>query len=183
MESLCEKCSNVREVVSGTGSRFLLCRLSQADNRFAKYPPQPVVRCDGYESGQSAQSAFTMKVLPETFAVCRLSPDQPIPDWASGELLSSTRTPEELSIVCLQANVPSGIRAQRGWRCLRVVGTLDFSLVGVIASLTAPLASGGISVFVMSTFDTDYLLVKESDLESAVAALAAAGHTCQVDGE
>jgi hypothetical protein len=89
---------------------------------------------------------------------------------------SVTRTGEELSVVCREVLVPEGIRAERGWRAIRVAGVLDLSEVGVLASLVVPLAGAGISLFALSTFDTDYLLVKEHDLGRAVEALVAAGH-------
>ena len=73
--------------------------------------------------------------------------------------------------------MPDGVRCERGWQCLRVAGTLDFSLVGVLASLIEPLADAGVSVFAASTFDTDYLLLKTSDFERAVGVLRRAGHT------
>ena len=176
MESLCKICSNVREVVSGTGSTFLLCCLSQTDKRFATYPRQPVVRCNGYEEKRPTMTAFMLELLPGTFAVCRLSASDPVPDWATGEFVSITLTPNELSIVCSQANVPAGTQSEPGWRCLRVAGKLDLSMVGLIASLTDTLAAANISVFVVSTFDTDYLLVKEDNLEAAINSLSAAGH-------
>lgn len=115
-------------------------------------------------------------VLADIFAICRLDADAPIPDWAQEEFVSITRTPDELSIVCHQDRVPDDVQCEAGWRCLRVDGKLDFSLVGVIALLTGPLAEAGISVFVVSSFDTDYLLVKDSDMDKAVAALEEAGH-------
>jgi hypothetical protein len=87
-----------------------------------------------------------------------------------------TRTGEELSVVCRQEAVPDGVRCERGWRCLRVAGQLDFWLVGGLSSLLGPLADAGVSVFVVSTFDTDYLLVKASDFERAVDVLRRAGH-------
>ncbi len=176
METLCESCGHVREVVSGTGSTFLLCQLSQTDKRFPKYPPQPVVRCDGYEENRITATSYTLEVGPGTFAICRLDADARIPDWATGEVVSVTRTPVELSIVCSQDGVPDGVRCEPGWRCLRVSGPLDFEMVDVIASLTGTLAAASISVFVVSTFDTDYLLVKDGDLEGAVEALRTAGH-------
>ncbi len=177
MESLCKSCVNVREVVSGTGSTFLLCQLSQTDKRFRKYPPQPIVRCDGYEDKQSKMTSFTLEVLPGTFAICRLDADAQVPAWATGEIVSITRTPDELSIVCPQNNVPASLHSELSWRCVRVAGPLDFSMVGVIAALTGTLAAGNISVFVVSTFDTDYMLVKEADLEAAVESLTAANHS------
>jgi hypothetical protein len=119
----------------------------------------------------------TLLVLDGTFAVCRLGGEAPIPPWATaGHFFSVTRTADELSIVCAQDAVPEGIVCERGWRCLRVAATMPFSVVGVLASLAAPLAEAGISVFAVSTFDTDYLLVREKDLERALDALRRMGH-------
>jgi hypothetical protein len=123
---------------------------------------------------------LSLIVLEDAFAVCRLEPDAPIPPWAStGPLFSITRTADELSIVSRQDAVPDAIQCERDWRCLRVAGTISLSVVGVLASLTAPLAEAGISVFAISTFDTDYLLVNENDLAAAVHALRRHGHTAQ----
>lgn len=87
-----------------------------------------------------------------------------------------TRTPGELSVVLPEAAVEAGWRAEKGWRCLAVAGPLDFALTGVLASLASPLAAAGVSLFAVSTYDTDYLLVREEDLARAVAALRNAGH-------
>src|SRR5262245_27487947 len=125
---------------------------------------------------------FELIILPGTYAVCRLAADTPAPAWAAGEFVSVTRTADELSVVCRADLVPEGVRCERGWRCLRVAGTLDFGMVGVLASLLAPLAAAGVSVFAVSTFDTDYLLVKETTLATAVEALRRAGHTVAADG-
>jgi hypothetical protein len=119
---------------------------------------------------------LTLALLTGGYAVCRLPADAPVPAWAAGELVSVTRTADELSVVSLEGGVPADVRVERGWRCLRVAGTLGFELVGVLAALLAPLAGAGVGVFALSTFDTDYLLVKEADLARAVAALRAAGH-------
>src|SRR4051794_12634751 len=119
----------------------------------------------------------TLLLLPDVYAVSRLGPAEPVPPWAfTGDLISVTRSRDELSIVCREGAVPTGVRCERGWRCLRVAGVLAFSLVGVLASLTAPLAAAGVSVFALSTFDTDYLLVREPDLARTLEALKAAGH-------
>lgn len=122
-------------------------------------------------------AALTLVPLEGTFAVCRLAADAPVPGWAAGgPFVSITRTGDELSVVCREEAVPAGVRCEWGWRCLRVAGTLDFSLVGVLASLVGPLAGAGVSVFAVSTFDTDYLLLKASDFERGVAVLRRAGH-------
>jgi hypothetical protein len=114
--------------------------------------------------------------LPDRFAICRLGRDAPVPDWAlTGGFFSVTRTPEELSIVCPQVNVPDGTTCNQGWRGLKVEGPFDFSAIGIIAALAEPLARAGISIFVISTYDTDYLLVKEENLERAIAVLVEHG--------
>jgi hypothetical protein len=86
--------------------------------------------------------------------------------------LSITRTADELSIVCEESLAPAGAKVQPGWRAFKVEGPLDFSLTGIMATLAAPLATAKISLFAVATFDTDYLLVSERDLEAAIAALA-----------
>ena len=121
--------------------------------------------------------SLTLELLPGRLAVCRLDADAPLPAWAAaGGFVSLTRTDAELSIVCLQEGVPAGVCAEPGWRCLRVKGPLGFGLTGVLASLASPLASSGVSIFVVSTYDTDYLMVQERDLERGVSALERAGH-------
>lgn len=116
--------------------------------------------------------------LEGTFAVCRLAADHPLPTWATGgPFVSITRTTDELSVVCREEAIPEGVRCERGWRCLRVAGILDFSLVGVLASLLGPLAEAGISVFAVATFDTDYLLVKQEKQELAIEVLQRVGYT------
>ena len=120
---------------------------------------------------------LTLLALPDVFAVCRLDPDAPVPPWAFDAGFSSiTRTAEELSIVCPEDRVPEGVDCEKNWRCLRVAGSIEFSVIGVLASLVSPLAKQGISVFAISTFDTDYLLVKDTDLSKARSALRQAGH-------
>jgi len=118
-------------------------------------------------------------VLGDLFAICRLANDAPVPPWASRGFTSITRTADELSIVCPQSHVPDGVQSERDWRCLQIAGKLAFSMVGILASLLTPLAEAGISVFVVSTFATDYVLVKQTDLEKALSALDAAGHAIQ----
>ena len=120
---------------------------------------------------------LTLFLLPETFAVCRLPADAALPAWAlSGPFCAITRTADELSVVCVQAQVPPGVVCQPGWRCLQVAGPLDFGLTGVLASLAQPLAGAGVSIFAISTYDTDYLLTPEASLDAALAALHSAGH-------
>ena len=120
---------------------------------------------------------LTLKILPNRLAVCRLDADSPLPDWIDQSgFYTITRTAEELSIVCDQTLVAPAITGNRGWRCFKVEGPLDFSETGIIFSLTQPLAKNAIAVFVISTFDTDYLMVKEKDFAKANDVLTAAGH-------
>jgi hypothetical protein len=124
-----------------------------------------------------SQHNLRLVVLPELYAISRLEKDAAIPTWvSSGDFYSITRTADELAVVCAQQFVPAGIRCERGWRCLRVADTMDFSMVGVVSSLVRPLAEAGIGVFVVSTFDTDYLLLKDADVDSGITAFRGAGH-------
>jgi hypothetical protein len=118
-----------------------------------------------------------IRELPGQFAVCRLAPNTSIPEWAtSGELTSITRTREELSIVCAEDRVPAGTRCERGYSALRVEGPLAPEMVGVLVSLATPLAGAGIPILAIGTYDTDYVLVRATDLERARDALQRAGH-------
>ena len=132
------------------------------------------------EAPGTTHTALRLFVREERLAVCRLSPDQKIPSWATGaEFFSLTRTPDELSLVCPESFVPAGTVSERGWRALGIVGPLDFSLVGVLATKTEPLAGAGVSIFAISTYDTDYVLVREDALERAILTLRRAGHEVQ----
>jgi hypothetical protein len=119
-----------------------------------------------------------LAIFPDTIAVCRFSPDIEIPNWVGKQrsLLSITYTDDELSIVCSESIVPAGIQCERGWRAIKVLGPLDFSLTGILASLVVPLAEHAIPIFALSTYDTDYLLLKETNLERACAILTKHGH-------
>lgn len=117
-----------------------------------------------------------ISILPERLAVCRLAPDAPEPSWAQGAFTSVTRTRDELSVICDDDAVPEDVRAERGWRALKVEGPIPFEVTGVAAALVSPLAEARISVFLTATFDTDYLLLKEEVFERAVAILRGAGH-------
>jgi hypothetical protein len=116
-------------------------------------------------------------------AIARLGPEEPVPDWAASAagFVSITRTNEELSIVCSVEYVPEDVRSEGGWTSLKLVGPFPFDQVGVLASIVGPLAEDGISVFAISTFDTDYVLVKTARLDAAIAALERAGHRPKED--
>jgi hypothetical protein len=121
---------------------------------------------------------LTLTVLGgEELAVCRLPADAAVPEWAArGPLTAAVRVGPELSLVCAAAAVPAGVTARGGWRCLRAEGPFDLGEVGVLAALGGPLAAAGVSLFAVSTYDTDYLLVQAADLGRAVDALRGAGH-------
>jgi hypothetical protein len=118
-----------------------------------------------------------LTLLPQPLAIARLSPDSDLPGWLGGEFFSVTHTPDELSIVCEETRIPAGVTVEKGWRALRVAGPLDFALVGILAQLSSALAAAGVSIFAISTYDTDYILIKEPSLPSALSALRHAGHT------
>ncbi len=116
---------------------------------------------------------LTLSLLSNLYAICRLPAEAAPPRWAEkGDFVSITRTPDELSVVCPQKNVPPNVKCERNWRCFKVAGPLDFALTGVLASLANALAAADISLFAISTFDTDYLLVKADKLEQAVDAIS-----------
>ena len=126
----------------------------------------------------AATRHLELTLLPERFAISRLAADAPIPQWATqGPFFSVTRTGDELSVVSELSRVPVGVQSQPGWRVLKVHGPFVLSEIGVLASLAAPLAEGKISLFAVSTFDTDYLLVASETLSAATVALERAGHT------
>jgi len=122
-------------------------------------------------------TSYTLRLRSDRLAICRMPADAPVPGWAMDRSFwSVTRTPEELSIVCPEADVPVDTSAERGWVALHVVGPLPLTMTGVLASLAGPLADAAISIFAISTFDTDILLVREADLGRAQEVLAQAGH-------
>ena len=129
------------------------------------------------------QAGLELCILPLELAVCRLEPGEELsPEVLGAKFLSLTRTEQELSLVVPAELAPPAAKTETGWSALGVKGVLDFSLTGVLASLAAPLAVAGISIFAISTHDTDYLLVKKDRLEAAVKALEGAGH-CITRGE
>ena len=120
-----------------------------------------------------SEKILTMKLLKEEYGVCRLDNAEEIPEWAkNSDFFSITKTGEELSIVCAEESIPSGIKCERHWKILKIQGPLDFSLVGILASISSILAQNKISIFAISTYDTDYILVKNKDIENAIACLA-----------
>lgn len=120
---------------------------------------------------------LTLKLHSPRYAVVRLDPKAAIPPWAfQGEFFSLTVTPEEMSLITVETLLPADLPAERNWRILQVVGPLDFALIGILSSLSTTLANRKISIFAVSTYDTDYLLVKEDKLPLALEALTEEGH-------
>ena len=133
------------------------------------------------DAPQPMQSTETeglrLRVESGLYGICRLGADVRLPRWIhKGGFFNVTRTDDELSILCLQEHVPSDVTCERDWRLIKVLGTLDFSLIGVLASMAQPLAEARIGLLTVSTYDTDYLLVRASKLDDAQAALESAGH-------
>jgi hypothetical protein len=115
-------------------------------------------------------------VLPGTLAICRLRASDRIPSWAlelHEGFVSITRTPDELSIVCPQEAVPPDTEVEEDWRALVIPGPIPFEATGVLSAITVPLAEAGIPIFAISTYDTDYVLVREKDLDHALHVLHA----------
>jgi hypothetical protein len=126
----------------------------------------------------AAQRNFELSLLAETFTILHLAPDAVVPEWATqGQFFSITRTSDELSVIAETALVPDRLRTEVSWRVLKVHGPFDLAEVGVLASLVVPLAAAGVSVFTISTFETDYLLVQSGQLRDAVSGLRNAAHT------
>jgi hypothetical protein len=124
-----------------------------------------------------SEKILTMRLLRGKYGVCRLDKTDLIPEWAQNSDFSSiTRTLDELSIVCIEESIPNYIKHEKDWRILKIEGPLDFSLIGILASISTILAQKGISIFAISTYDTDYILVKNKDINSAIVALADEGY-------
>jgi uncharacterized protein len=128
-------------------------------------------------AARGAAVALELRLLPGRLAVCRLAPDQGVPAWLHRvPFWSATRTAEELSLVVPEGYASESWRCELGFRALVVAGPLAFAQVGILAELAGALAAAAVSLLALSTFDTDYLLVREPDLAAARAALAARGH-------
>lgn len=138
-----------------------------------------------------------IKLLDGKFAVCRLNNKSKIPTWINTEkFYSITKTEDELSLVCEVSSIPKeyldssilntniedsteidAIMIELGWEILKIVGPLDFSLIGILSKISTLLADNGISIFAISTYDTDYILIKEDSIDKACEFLVADGYT------
>ncbi len=125
-----------------------------------------------------ANPKFILSILPEQLGICRFAERGPIPEWAKDiSFCSITRTKTELSIVCPQDDIPGGVLVERDWRAFKLEGDLGLESVGVIATLAQPLAAAGISIFNVSTYETNYVLVEDKNLEKAKEVL---GKFCEI---
>ena len=124
-----------------------------------------------------AKHKLRFSVLQDEAGICRLPPDAAIPEWAYlGEFFSITKTADELSIVCLSGVIPESVEKDAGWQVLKIEGVLSFDLVGILAQVSAVLAEAEVSIFAISTYNTDYILVNNRDFDSAVVVLRNDGH-------
>ena len=115
-------------------------------------------------------STLSLKLFATPFGILKLAPSAPLPDWLAGvSPYFVARTEDEFSVMCPQEAIPVGVGYSADWRCLRVHGELAFDEVGVAARLSRPLAEAGLSIFVVSTHDRDYVFVAERDLSAALA--------------
>jgi hypothetical protein len=133
---------------------------------------------EAQEAPAATRPHLPLELLPDTLAICRLEAGSPLPAWAAhpSPFLTVSRTAAELSITTLQSAVPAGTACERDYRAMRVRGPLPLNLVGILAAIADPLAAAGLSIFAISTYDTDYVLVKAGDLEKALGVLEQAGH-------
>jgi uncharacterized protein len=119
-----------------------------------------------------------LKRLPGSYAVCRLDAASAIPDWADGEgFVSISRSDDELSVVCRAERVPGDVKQDADWVCYKLVGPFAFDETGIVSAVIGPISDAGIGIFLVSTFDGDHLLLKETDTARAEPVLLNAGHT------
>ena len=123
----------------------------------------------------NTRGTLRFRQLPGLFAVCKLPASAPVPD-CGGSFFSVTRTQDEVSLVCAQDFAPEIAEVEKGWICFQLQGPFPFTMTGVLSSLLTPLAEASIPIFALSTYDTDYVLIKQEQREKAVSALIAAGH-------
>lgn len=130
-----------------------------------------------HEENRPKRLTLKFRQLPKACALVRLAADAAVPPWATrGDFTSSTRTADELCIVCPAENLPAGVSSQTRWVCLKLEGPYPVSATGIIVSFVEPLSDHGIPIFVISTYDTDYVLIQEEIAALALELLRSAGH-------
>ena len=121
-----------------------------------------------------------LSVLPDNYSIYKFKSESEIPDWInSSDFYSVTKTKDEISVVGLQIDISINSICNRDWRVLKIAGPLDFSLIGIIADVSITLKNKNIPVFIISTYDTDYILIKQKDLTKGIKALKEKGHKIQ----
>jgi uncharacterized protein len=134
--------------------------------------------CNIYSADMAAR--LKLRKHPGSYSICRLDSSTAVPAWAMRDgFWTITRTRDELSVLCLSPNVPAEVKANSGWALLELTGPFEFTLTGILAAVLNPLADAGVSILALSTFDTDYVLVKEEAIEKAIRALREAGHSVE----
>jgi len=124
------------------------------------------------------QRQLQLSLLKDKYGICTLPNNAPIPDWALTQSLASiTRTEKELTIVCRREILPSQYQSDLNWRCFKIDGSFDLNQIGVISSISSTLADAGISIYVISTYDTDYFPIQQQDLEQTISVLSNSGHS------
>ncbi|MEI7990176.1 MAG: ACT domain-containing protein [Chloroflexota bacterium] len=124
---------------------------------------------------------FTLTLYPLSMSICRMPPNAPFPQWVKGiQIIFISHTPDELCVICPEVVLPKGIPGERNWRLLRIEAIFDFSEVGVLYTISKAFADANVSILTISTFDTDYFLIRDKDLERALAALYKAGHRVNI---
>jgi uncharacterized protein len=127
-------------------------------------------------------ATVTLNLLPGEYSICRLDPHETDPTWVRESRVSViTRTADELSVLCSSERVPAGIRCEGGWRMFKFQGPFAFTQTGILAAVLDPLAQARIGILAVSTFDTDYVLVKGTEVGRARDALTEARHTVVLD--
>ncbi len=121
---------------------------------------------------------LTLDLLEGNFVICRLSPSSAMPSWAyTGPFISITKTNDELSIITIDDNrLPKDIQCERNWKCLKLKGPFPFNMTGILSSVLSPLANAEIPILAISTFDTDYVMIKDENLQIAIDVLKQNGH-------
>jgi hypothetical protein len=118
-----------------------------------------------------------LSLLPQTYAICSFPPDFTFPAIdAVSSILSITKTSKETTIVCDENRIPGDCRKSENWKCIKIEGSFDLDAIGVVAGISKPLAESRISIYVVSTYDTDYVLIKAKDIDRAVSCLSKCGH-------
>ena len=131
---------------------------------------------------QAPSRCLTLDLLPGKLSICLLSPDSAIPQWAlDSSFFTVSRTAEELTLIVPEGQVPREVKSEKHFRAFRVKGPLEFSAIGILASLAGPLAEAGLSIIAFSTYLTDYILVRQKDLETAVITLQGCGHAVHME--